>query len=371
MDEKGFEAIDTARQFCLKSDHPNRFNIINNTYQNLIKGFSRYNKKDAIVKFIKDYIDFLTKYMPENSQNLYESYLKIAEYNHKEKDFKNSIIAASKALEYAEKTKNDIQLIHILQFLSGLYVQIGDFSLVINYLERLKPLLNDQSKQEDWISFYSKAFLAYKKMNCISETIDSGNKLISAILASEKPDYGAILTTQITIAETYASINNLDESFKYVKASEDTALKGQGENGYYHSKALHHIGLVYKLKGEYDKANDYLTKALAIILRIFGNKNMEAFNTLDMLVSVSYSTKNWKDLVEYAQKRSDLLEENKKHTEVSMISTYLALGEGFAGQKNITIAKYNFEKLREYCLMHGKTNDALIAEARIKQLKEE
>jgi tetratricopeptide (TPR) repeat protein len=119
------------------------------------------------------------------------------------------------------------------------------------------------------------------------------------------------------------------------------------------ASTYNNLGVIYESKGDYDKAIEYYTKSLPILLRTFGGEHPYVAASYYNLGAVYKSKKDFPKVIEYLQKAIHIYEKSEERD--NYILAYTRLKEVYIEQKQTDMAINALKQAMELVLKFRQT----------------
>ncbi len=159
-------------------------------------------------------------------------------------------------------------------------------------------------------------------------------------------EHRKVATTINNIGLVYYLKGNYDKSLEYHKKALAIKLRLWGEEHRQVAYSYNNIGIVYVEKGDYDRALEYHQKALSIRMRLLGEEHLEVGSSNNNIGDVYYAKADYDQALEYLQKAVSIWLCNVGEDHTYSSNAYIYIGLAYNEKSDYDLAlEYNQKAL--------------------------
>ncbi len=279
----------------------------------------------------KEEIESLIERNKNNPDTLVFFKRKLAQKYVEEEDYQNAENLYLEAIEDSKKTNNTIRTGQIYSHLAKNSFISGKNMNAIDEFQEALNLLSDSDNNTDIKTIYNNLAYIYESLAEYEAAINSYKK---AKENCDPNDTKSIARINDNIAKAYTQIYDFEEAIKFYE--ENINFESDAENSEEFAKTLNNAAAIYIELGDYEKAEEYINKALDLSVN-----SDETASLLNNLARIYFKNKQIDKAIETYKKTGVI--DNEKSKAIALHN----LGKIYFTQEDFNNAKNSFDKSNE------------------------
>ncbi len=307
---------------------------------------NQWYKGDESLLSAKKALEISTDYLMEGNKFEADSYDNIGFYHKGVPNYDEALQYYEKALKIREKIfpNEHLDIAKSYSNLGSVYWSTSKYKEALEFHKKalainLKILGPDHSKTG---RNYNNIGLVYDNLGKLDIALEYYKKFLNNTIRNSGSDDIYVGYSYVNMGVTYLNLKQNNNALSYFQKALPILLKENRLNGL---KAVYqNMGIVYDIKGEYDKALEYQKKSLEIASKIFGEQH-PAIGVIYANISVIFHKKgDEKKEIEYYKKALEIYTASLGENHYLVALSYHNMGNTYSINKEYDKAQKYFNK---------------------------
>ncbi|WP_166386911.1 CHAT domain-containing protein [Polaribacter sp. 11A2H] len=300
---------------------------------NRLSQINRYNRKlESSLSYAKTALELTSLYLPKESEQAADTYHNIGFYYYGILDLDKTIYYLNKSLVIRQKIfpKNHPKLALSYNSIGATYNKKGKFELAISYFKKALKINILHKKNKEISSNYNNIGTIYTQTRKLNLAL----KYFKKSLEIKKKNKGNILhigTNMNNIAITLIELQRFDEGLDYLFKAIPILNNKKGER--FLTSTYQFIAIVYRSKGEDNKALQYFNKSLNISLNYYKENHPITSDIISGIASIYTNKADFENGIIFEKRALNnyINVYGEKHPKVS--NSYQIIGYNLSSKK--------------------------------------